>query len=135
MNATDTAITFDTEQFDTNTFHDNSTNTARITIPAGYGGKYLFIGKLSSEPLQAGGSYRGLSFRKNNGVTAYFQNFTTSAGFAATSVDWETQGTQILNLVAGDYVEMFWYQDSGATNVVAGASTAKTTFQCQYLGA
>jgi hypothetical protein len=36
-----TILTFTNEAWDTNTFHDNSTNTSRMTIPAGYGGKYL----------------------------------------------------------------------------------------------
>jgi hypothetical protein len=134
LNTTSTAITFDTEQFDTNTFHDNSTNTSRITIPAGYGGKYLFTAKLTSQGVQAGGSYRNLSLKKNGTVIAYFQNWTSTAGFPATSIDWETQGTQILNLVATDYIEMFWYQDSGATNTIASGTTT-TTFQCAYLGA
>ena len=132
--ATNTAITFDTEQFDTNTFHDNSTNTSRITIPSGYNGKYLFTAKLTSEGLTASGSYRSLSLKKNGTVIAYFQNFSNSSGIQGANVAWETQGTQILNLVATDYIEMFWYQDSGATNAVNGGIST-TTFQCAYLGA
>ena len=132
--ATNTAVTFDTEQFDTNTFHDNSTNTSRITIPSGYNGKYLFTAKLTSEALTASGAYRSLSFKKNGSVIAYFQNFSNTSGIPGSNVAWETSGTQILNLVATDYIEMFWYQDSGATNAVNGSISA-TTFQCVYLGA
>jgi hypothetical protein len=36
-----TILTFANEGWDTNSFHDNSTNTSRMTIPANYGGKYL----------------------------------------------------------------------------------------------
>lgn len=36
-----TILTFTNEGWDTNSFHDNSTNTSRMTIPSGYGGKYL----------------------------------------------------------------------------------------------
>ena len=133
-NGADTAITFDTEQFDTNTFHDNSTNTTRITVPSSYGGKYLFTAKLTSAAVQASGSYRNLSFKKNGSVIAYFQNFSNTSGIPGSNVAWETSGTQILDLVATDYIEMFWYQDSGATNAVNSGVSA-TTFQCVYLGA
>ena len=40
-NDTNTIIGWDSERFDTNTFHDNVTNNSRITIPSGYAGKYL----------------------------------------------------------------------------------------------
>jgi hypothetical protein len=35
------AITFTTEDIDTDGFHSNATNTSRITVPTGKGGKYL----------------------------------------------------------------------------------------------
>jgi hypothetical protein len=40
-NATLTAINFNSERFDTDAFHDNSTNNTRLTIPSGKGGKYV----------------------------------------------------------------------------------------------
>src|SRR5689334_21709554 len=36
------SITFDSERFDNAAMHDTSSNTARITIPTGGGGKYMF---------------------------------------------------------------------------------------------
>lgn len=132
--ATSTLITFDTENFDTNSFHSTSTNTSRITIPTGYAGKYLFTAKLSVSALQAGGSYRSLAFKKNGNFIAYAQNWSSSAGFPASNVDYETSLTQILDLAANDYIEMSYYQDSGVNATVAsGIST--TTFQAVYLGA
>ena len=38
---TEILVAFTTEEFDTNGFHDNSTNNSRLTIPAGYAGKYI----------------------------------------------------------------------------------------------
>lgn len=37
---TDTSVTWDTEAYDTDGFHSTSSNTNRITIPAGMGGYY-----------------------------------------------------------------------------------------------
>jgi hypothetical protein len=37
------AVTFNAENFDTDAFHDNTTNASRITIPAGKAGYYNFI--------------------------------------------------------------------------------------------
>ena len=39
--ATYTAISWDQEGWDTNSYHDNVTNNSRVTIPSGKGGKYL----------------------------------------------------------------------------------------------
>lgn len=38
--STDTALTWDTETYDSDGFHSTSSNTERITIPAGLGGYY-----------------------------------------------------------------------------------------------
>jgi hypothetical protein len=37
-------LTFDTENWDTQTFHSTTTNTDRLTVPIGYSGTYLIIG-------------------------------------------------------------------------------------------
>ena len=36
-------MTWDSEDFDTDGFHSTSSNTSRITIPSGKGGKYLLV--------------------------------------------------------------------------------------------
>jgi len=38
---TDTTLLWDTEAWDTDGFHDTATNTGRLTIPSGLGGRYL----------------------------------------------------------------------------------------------
>jgi len=38
--------TFDSETFDTDAFHSTSSNTDRLTVPAGKAGKYLVIAKM-----------------------------------------------------------------------------------------
>ena len=39
---TNVIVTFNNEDYDTDGFHSNTTNTSRITIPTGKGGKYRF---------------------------------------------------------------------------------------------
>ncbi len=46
-NATVTTIPFGAENFDSDGFHNNSTNNSRITIPTGKGGKYLVVAQSS----------------------------------------------------------------------------------------
>ncbi len=123
--ATTTTITWDAEQFDTNGFHDNSTNNSRMTIPSGYAGKYLIIGLISWGSSATG--YRISEIFKNGST----QGFTWSGamqGYYGVVV------TSILNLAVSDYIEIKGYQNSGGNLNAAGAAT-ESYFQIQYLGA
>lgn len=63
-NATFTAVVFNGENFDTNSFHDNTTNNTRITIPSGKGGYYqVNLAGGAFAPSATG--YRGYEIRKN----------------------------------------------------------------------
>jgi hypothetical protein len=130
-NATTTKITFDSENFDTNGFHDNATNNTRITIPTGFGGKYLFSFISSFENNSVG--FRSIIFYVN-GVEA--ENISRLANSGTIFV---SQSSLFLNLNAGDYVEFAVYQNSGSTiSINAGTASqnlASTRFSCQYLGA
>lgn len=126
--ATYTAITFDSENFDTDNYHSTSSNTSRITIPAGLGGKYLITFTAGFTANATG--IRGSALYKN-GVQTHI-TFQLSASSAA---DHFFAGSQIMNLSAGDYVEIFLYQSSGGALDVKGLSDNATTFSCQYLGA
>jgi len=125
---TQTDLTFDTEQFDTNGFHSTSTNTARITIPSGKGGYYLVTAKVSYASNSTG--TRGLWLVKN-GSTYIGTSFNepVSTGDITT-----VQINAIVNLVATDYITMNAYQSSGGSLNTA-TDQFKTTFAVQYLGA
>ena len=111
---TNTVIPFTAEEFDTNTFHDNTTNNSRITIPTGQGGYYLVYGMLCFDASATG--VRNLDLKKNG------------------SYLWETSGTPaasskislpisiILNLAAADYLELSAYQTSGANRIMTAVS-------------
>ena len=127
-NNTDTAITFNAEEFDTNSYHDNSTNNSRMTIPAGKAGKYLLIGNLTFAANASG--VRNLQFLINATTTIG----TTRIATAGLSENTIINCSAIVNLAVADYVEVVAFQTSGgALNVNASQST--TTFSIQYLGA
>ena len=123
-NATETAITFDGETWDTNAFHDNSTNNTRITIPAGKAGKYTLSIVVS---LEAGTGTAYALIKKNGSVYNYpvVRNGTTGGSNTNFIV------SMLMELAASDYIEYFQYQDFGSAKNI----TPATTFGITYLGA
>jgi hypothetical protein len=125
-----TVINLDSEDIDTNSIHDNTTNNSRMTIPTGYGGKWLVNGAISCGSSAAG--VRSLYLYKNTSLIAAWDNPTPNTGTATYNFAYT------LNLVAGDYVEMRFYQNSGGNlNAVGNAAgNGKVTFLAvTYLGA
>ena len=127
-NDTDTVITFNAEEFDTNAFHDNSTNNSRITIPAGKGGKYLIISTISFAANSTG--IRSIYFKLNNTT-----NIILSTQYATTSSStYRGTASGIYDLTAGDYIECIAAQNSGG-NLNVNATQSQTRFGVVYLGA
>jgi len=125
-NGTFTAINFDSENYDTDGFHSTSSNTSRFTIPTGKGGKYLLNATFETDNNATG--QRTLAFYKNGSVEIYCGNV------AANARQPKSIGNVVLNLSAGDYVEAFYYQDSGAAkDITLGQLYAR--FTISYLGA
>jgi hypothetical protein len=123
-NATWTAVTFDSEAWDTNSFHSTSTNTSRITIPAGLAGKYEFNLRGFFVPSAIGIRYISIYL---NGVSVRLNYFPASANDFAIGLNTK------INLVAGDYLEMYVYQSSGG-NLNFYSSATEGEFSTNYLG-
>lgn len=106
LSTTFASIAFNTENFDTDTMHDNATNNSRITIKTA--GKYHVGGQANTTANQAfglrllvnGGSLIGRIFQGNSGVTEG-ANIST-----------------IYNFAVNDYIEL---------QAATGASTGTTT--------
>jgi hypothetical protein len=117
-------LLLDTEAFDTNTFHDNSTNTGRMTIPTGYGGYYR-INVTVSTPLTSS----NLRLLKNGSPSApgssndYIYQLNSGGGNTAV-----LQGQYVVSAVAGDYFEVQILTTVSNSNNSQG-------IQIQYLGA
>jgi hypothetical protein len=123
-------ISFPNEEFDTNAFHDNSTNNSRLTIPTGYGGKYLVTGHIDMNGIS--GYYINSIRQYNSGGSSITIN-ATGRQFSGTGGGNNFGGgplTYIVSASAGDYFQMFWNWQ-GAT----GYTGQNARFQIQYLGA
>jgi hypothetical protein len=126
-NATFVAIAFTSEDFDTDGFHDNSTNNTRLTIPAGKGGYYWVYGSFMYAPNATG--RRDIYIFKNTTLSK-FHVFPATSSTIANSVSIGA----VINLAAGDYVTLQAYQESGG-NLDILDGVARLYFGLNYLGA
>jgi hypothetical protein len=121
-----TALTFDSELFDTDSFHSTSTNTSRITIPSGKAGKYVISVVTYFDPNATGA--RATYIRKNGANINFVQGGYTASGTLAAG--------QTISLTAdlavGDYIEAAVFQNSGGNLTVYGTNVH---FSAMYLGA
>ena len=122
-NSTATKIAFDTEQFDT----DNAFASNKFTVPSGADGKYLFVAQIQYINLTNEDQSRAMIY-KNNDVASMGRNFQGANGTSALN----TQA--VLDLVAGDYIELFGLQVSGGDISVDGGLTYVTFMQGFRIG-
>jgi hypothetical protein len=125
--ATFTAITWDTEEFDTDGFHSTSSNTSRITIPSGKAGKYLFTSHINLDSNSGTGRRINRFYKNGVSVDISFVEIPPASGAYVGALN-----SIILNLAVADYVEIYYYQTTGANQVV---DRAGSSFQAQWLGA
>ena len=128
VNNTATRITCNSEFFDTDSFHDTSTNTARLTVPAGKAGKYLISMRISYDQNPSG--YRSATVYKNG--ASLVELWSSTPGGAG--INTTAGGSVILALAVADYIEMFTQQTSGTT-ITAYAREYEHPIQVTYLGA
>jgi hypothetical protein len=127
-NATYTALQFGSENFDTDSFHDNSVNNTRMTIPAGKGGKYLITALVSWASNST--ADRRVGIYKNGSAIAYSARINPSS-----TDDTAITNSYVAALSVGDYVEIFAFQSSGVSlNVLTGGGV-ESNFTVTYLGA
>jgi hypothetical protein len=125
-NAAWTTVAFGSEIFDTDSFHDNTTNNSRITIPAGKAGKYL----INMQTFWANNATGSRDARlRLNGVDVD----TPQTGYTANASNNAFSSDNVVALAVGDYIELRVRQDSGgALNLYAANSTF---FTATWLGA
>jgi hypothetical protein len=124
---TNTAITFPSEEWDTDGFHSTSSNTSRITIPTGKGGKYQITAFAN---LSATSNVQQLKIYKNGSpITGNGQeNGVFAATFASSD---RVGGTTTVTAVATDYFEIFIIISSGG----ASRDVRYARVTADYLGA
>lgn len=118
----ETAITFDGEAFDTDAYHDNSTNNTRLTIPVT--GRYLVTWSTRVDGLADAKGVQVYIRVNNSAPTVAPQAIQITNGptcSVAASV------SALLSLTEADYVESFiWHGDT--TSRLVNTSANGTTF-------
>lgn len=118
-----TTLTFDSEIFDSDAFHDTVTNTSRLTIPASMGGYYLCGGAAFFASNATG--RRVLWIYVNGGLTNYLVgNETSSTSAGGNYVDVVTLAT----FAAADYIELVAFQSSGGNLDITAVSGSGPAF-------
>ena len=120
-----TTITYNSENYDTDAFHDNTTNSSRITIPTGKGGKYQIfcniiwanssVGDRQMRLIKNGSELLRTYGPKPNGTTTYILYTVES-------------------LAATDYIEIQITQNSGGA-LTAYFNGFYNYFGVNYIGA
>ena len=126
--STTTAITLTAEQYDTDGYHNNSTNTSRLTIPSGKAGYYQINANIETATTTSANSL-GIFI---NGTRYVGHDYTGNSGNESVCL------SIIAYLAVSDYVEMRFYNGSGtALNVYGSADTVDqtTSLSIGYLGA
>ena len=126
---TSTAITFPSEEWDTDAFHSTSTNTSRITIPSGKGGKYQMTAVAA---FSAGiETVVNLQIYKNGSAITGTGIQSGVIAYQRSSADKTSSVSVTVSAVATDYFEIFAYLDyaSGSRDL------RYARFSADYLGA
>lgn len=123
-----TTITFNSELYDTDSYHSTSTNTGRLTIPTGKTGYYVLNAQATFFINTTG--FRQLRFLKNG---SFLIATGDVSGSVANQYPYVTLNTT-LYLAAGDYIELQAYQNSGG-NLNVSRDQGSGGYQINYLGA
>ena len=138
INGTSTSITqntqltfaFPAEEYDTNTFHDNSTNNARITIPTGYGGKYLITSQTMCPDNWNGYGYTYL-YKNGSALNSIgLYNDGRFGSLALTDGINALIGSTVITLAAADYLELRFQ-----SAITTGNHSMYVRWTATYLGA
>jgi hypothetical protein len=132
-NNVDTTILWPAEVWDTSSIHDTSTNTGRLTVPAGKTGYWELNVNMSWAATATGGK------------TSYVYKNATGAELAYSFITYVSSGSIIsvsytyqYYLTAADYLTIVVSQNSGGALNLQGGSAASTNFTTasfSYLGA
>ena len=115
----------DTINYDTDGFF-NISNPTRFTIPTGLGGKYLCTFSIIWAVNTTG--VRAIAIQKNGSDVRRFPQIPAAAAYIGNN------GSAVIECVAGDYIELFPYQNTGGNLDIIGLSF-NNHFQISYLGA
>lgn len=114
-----TALTFNSERFDTDSFHSTSVNPSRLTIPV----TGLYLCGLHEQFATNGTGVRAVAIRLN-GTT----NIGVVEQVPAAAASTDLSLTTLYSFTAGDYIEAIGYQNSGGSLDVVAVGNASPEF-------
>lgn len=126
-NSTITALTFNSERYDTGGCHSTASNTSRLTVPSGGGGVY-HLGASVNFASNATGT-RAAAIRLNGATTLANVEVGAQSGTLGLVVSCDYK------LSAGDYVEVTVYQASGGSLNVTTNSSFSPEFWFRWVAA
>jgi hypothetical protein len=126
-NSTDTSVAFTDETYDTDGYHSNTTNTSRLTIPAGKAGYYQINALVCWKPNGTG--IRAMDIFKNGARVQYSQVNPQASN------DQSFSQSAIIYAAVADYFEMVLFQNSGGAINVGAPGAGATSLTIGYLGA
>lgn len=116
--STETLLAFNSEDFDTGGWHDNSTNNSRITVD--FTGYVRVTGQFSMSPGTAGFNQRLTVYKNGSGTN--LQSDVTH-GTAASSQNRIIQVSGLLAVTSGDYIELSaWHNFGSSQNALANTT-------------
>lgn len=118
-NNTETAVVFNTEDYDVGAMHDTGSNTSRFTVPTGGDGLYLLTAAIHFSANATGRRYARWQKNGSNAIGTWSLISANSVGGGTTCVL-----ALIWPLVATEYVEVMAYQDSGGALNIGDAGTS-----------
>lgn len=106
-NATQTAILFDTDTFDTDSIHSTSSNTERFVAPTN--GKYAFVVKFQMHGGNSSNRYARIRMNGPAGSTYDYFRETSASPLITISL------FAVVPMTAGEYLAAYAEQDSGSS--------------------
>ena len=123
--ATGYNIPFTSEDYDTDSIHDNSTNNTRMTVPSGMDGLWIVSGTAFATFTVGPDADAGCYIVKNGIIIA---SLNVRAGTINTL-------TVVDKAVAGDYFELQIWHYAGSAKTWNWTAVGQTSFSATYLGA
>lgn len=119
-------ITWGSENYDTDSFHDTGSNTSRLTIPANVS-RIKLHARLSFDANATGIRY---AYFKKNGTTNNYVGiaYETRNNVGGTFRTEVTLSSPVLGVSEGNYFEVVGYQNSGGNLDVVGAATGYRSY-------
>ena len=110
-NNTTTAVTFNSEGFDTDSIHSTSTNPSRLTVPSGV----TKVKLITAGEFAANNSGNRLIYIDKNNLPFEYSPFYREASPDGTLPTTFNLSTPVIPVSGGDYFELKVYQNSGGS--------------------